>query len=587
MSRMGPGEFKLWHERVLEHADEEWKERGLHDDSAPEKFVRRYLDAYKGQQWGFDIGAFEQAEDDLIVDNVFFSTINVLKSSLFARHPQVDVVATAREWKDNASRMERLLNHLVASPKLQMKREMNAALDDALLMPFGIIRHGFTPQSEKTDANGNLIDYYDPAKPDFPWIRRVSPIDIRIDPLADTFDPDVAKWCAFRSLMFLEDVKRNPEMIARDDLRPTRVLRRRRSFQDSHKGDDANKLVEVWTVYDRVERKWFQMSAGSSKPLREPSDWPIPTWQTLPYNILQFNRVPEDPFGVSYSELLLPMQIEINKLLVIANQLSKSLRRVIFYDKNGIDEKERQKLKNLSLIEFIETSEPPGGVVQAIQVGGLPQELLMHIQFLIEQIRATLGVSELERAQRVNVETATEASQIAAGASSQRGRNQGPWEEFLSHTLATFALSMQYALTDRIAVPILGGDDAMELFSSKGSNPFELIEPEQIRGEFLYQVRPGSTLPRDPGEEIRRELALTQALLPFGEVVNLPQRAIDTVRAFDKDPAKQLASPDLIQARGEVGAAQGTPPGTPVEPAAGVDAGLAALLSGGGRGGLQ
>lgn len=585
MARMSDKELRLWHHRVLEHADEEWKEAGLHDESPPAKFVKRYLDAYKGDQWGFDLGAFEQAEDDLVTDNVFYATINVLKSSMFARNPQVDVIATGREYMDNATRMERLLNHLIVSPKLAMKRELNAVLDDALLMPFGILRHGYTPQIEKVDDNGNLIDYYDPAKPDFPWIKRVSPIDVRIDPLAETFDPDVAKWCAFRSLMFLDDIKRNPEMIAREDLKPTRVLkRRRRALNDQMSSDDAEKLVEVWTVYDKVDRKWFQITPGSHKPLREPSDWPIPNWQTLPYNLLQFNRVPEDPFGVSYSELLLPLQLEINKMLVIANRLSKSLRRVIFYDANGIDTEEAKKLNTLSLIEFIATKDAPGNVVNAIQVGGLPQELLLHIRFLIEQIRATLGVGEMERAQRVNVETAAEVSQIAAGSSAQRGRNLGPWEEFLSQTFTTFALSLQYAVTDEIVVPVIGGGDAQELFGSKSANPFERITPEQIRGEFLYQVRPGSTLPRDPNEQIRREMALTKALEPFGEVVNLPQRAIDTVRAFDKDPARQLASPELLQERARVGAEQGIPPGTPVEPSgSGVDAGLAALLNANGR----
>lgn len=585
MPRMSATETKMWKSRLFEHATAVWRERGYYDDSPSERQVRRHMEAYKGNQWGFDLGTWDQVESDLVTDNVFFSTVNVLVSSLFARHPVVDVMASGHEYQANASRQERLVNHLVQTPKLKIKRELNKALLDAVLTPWGVIRHGFTPASEKVDKDGHLIEYYDPAKPDFPWIRRVPPWDFLCDPLADTFEPDGdARWCAFRTLAFLEDVKRNPGLIARQDLRPTRridVQRLTRAHRKEERSEESNELVELWTVFDKVERKWFTLSPGSDSTLREPDDWPIPTWQSLPFNLLQFNPSPADPFGVAYSELVLPLQVEINKALTIANRLIQSIRRPIFYQKGLLGDGEEAKLETLGLLEFVAVDGNPRDAVLQTQLGGLPQELLFHIRFLIEQIRNTIGVSEMERANRVNVETASEVNQIAAGSQAQRGRNQGPWEDFLSDTFTTFGLSLQFSITDEITVPIVGESDAASLYGDRQGNPFETVTPENIQGEFLYRVRPGSTLPRDPNEDIRRELALNQALAQFGEVVALPQRAVDTVLAFDKDPSRQLATPELMRERQKVAQQQGVPPNAEVD-TGGIPPNLAGLLQGNG-----
>ncbi len=576
-------EFRMWDDRI-NHADEVWKDHGLHDDASPGIHFSRVLNAYRGNQWTWTIPTLSPEEH--ITNNVMYEMVNLLLSDLFARNPQVDVVSESRDKVGNASRMERLLNFLMAADKLQIKRQVNRSLLDAILMPFGVVRHGFTPTEEKFDRNGNLIDRYDPAKPDFPWIRRVAPWDLRIDPLAETLDPDGdARWCAFRTLLFPDDVRSNPNMIFREDLKATRRVARS-TFTMSKREDrsgEASELIELWTVYDKVERKWFSISPGSQKPIREPEDWPIP-WESLPFNVLQFNPTPDDAIGISPAEQILPLQLELNIVMTILNVLAKSTRRLIGVNDDAMEDSEFQKLtEELSLAEFFKTKGvgPPAAAIQEIKVGQFPQELVLYTGFLIDQIRKKIGLSEMDRGQRINVESSAEAQFVNAGASRQRGRNQGPFEDFFSGIVTTLGQSIQNTLTDDFAIPILGTQDAEELFSESGESAFSVIEPSKIRGEFLYRIRPGSTLPYDPGENIRRELALNQALAPFGEIVNLPQRAIDTVVAFEKDPARQLASPQLMQERERVGAAQGTPPGTPVDTSGGIDASTVNLIASG------
>jgi hypothetical protein len=582
-----------WKDRLL-HADLVWKEKGYSSDSFPEDSAERVMAAYHGKHHEALFGGDDILAGVLMTNNVFFSTVNVLLASLFARDPQADVLATAPDAKDGAARQERLVNHLVRSPKLRFKRAWNRALLDANLFHFGIVRHGFTPTQEKYTSEGKLLDAYDPARPDFPWMRRVAPWDIRIDPLAESFAPEEATWCAFRDVMPLELARKNPAL-STANLKPTKAIKGypsevnvARGSRQQNMSQDAAKLVEIWWIYDKMEREWFGISEGQDELVRQPDEWPIPTWASLPYNLLQFNPTPDDPFGTTYSRQILPLQREINAALTVANLLTQSLRRVLVVNKEGLEEDEYKKLNNLALFEVLFAKGDPKDVLKETQVGGLPQELLVYITFLIGQIREVLGVSEMERAQRVNVETASEANQIGAGAAIQRGRNQGPWEDFLSDSIATFGLSLQYTLTDAVAVPLIGTEDATALFGgAAGGNPFETVEPEQIQGDFIYRIRPGSTLPRDPMEDIKRELAMNQALAPFGDLVNMPQRAIETVRAFEKDPAKTLQSPEQIQATRKVAEQQGANPNQEQPTQGGLDAGLASLINQGGGGRMQ
>jgi hypothetical protein len=270
--------------------------------------------------------------------------------------------------------------------------------------------------------------------------------------------------------------------------------------------------------------------------------WPI-SWRTLPYNILQFNPTPDDPMGISFPELVMPMQDDLNRVLTLILELAKRQRRVIFYDPNRLVDGEDDKLTSLSLLEFIKTNDPQS-VASQIQVGGNFQELLLLKDHLKNEIRSMIGVGEMERGQRINVETAAEAQQVGAGAALQRGRNQGPFEDFLADVIETFGIGIQDTLAEPYAIPILGEEDATALFAPTPVSPSYLeVEPQQIRGDFIYKIRPGSTLPHDPDAEIRKQLALNAALMPFGEAVNQLHMIVQTVRAFEQDPSKYAIQP--------------------------------------------
>jgi hypothetical protein len=582
---MSQTELRMWRERAA-HADRVWKDHGL-AKGAYDESVLDYIAAYRNEQWKGGLGDIPR--DQCVTINMVFSVTNTLMATLHARHPVVDVYAENPRSRDNAPVMERALNFLIRQRQLRWKREINRALRSSLLLPGGLVRHVYVPQLEVFDRDGVRIETYDPTKPDFPAVRAWKLWDFRFDPLAGTFDPDGdGDWCAFRSLHTMDQIERNPNLRKRKDLRPTvsiEALDLRSRAMHMLESPETPMLVELWTYYVKSERKWFALSPGCDQPVRDPDDWPV-DWPHLPFNFLGFNEQEDDPFPVAFPKVYYDLQMERNKVRTMMAELVKRMRRVIMLFEDGISEADREKVFDGSLAEFIRTVMDPRQVMHEATLGGLDQSLLLYDAKIEDDIRKILGVGDMNRAQRINVESATEAGEVAAGQSLQTGRNQGPFEDFVSDVIATFATVLQQSATQRFVVPILGESDAARLLARSAASPFLDVGPESISGDFVYEVRPGSMLPRDPNAEKKEAVSLVQALKVFmPDAVNMPQLQVDVLRAWDRDPARYLpqavptpGGADLGSAQERLSALRGLPPGAERQPQR-VDADVASLIA--------
>jgi hypothetical protein len=165
---------------------------------ADEPKVWVLLDSYRGLQWGIDGWGGIPADQCMVVNSIF-SVINTEIAQLNARHPVVDVLATDQGISRNARVQEIVVNHLIRSHRIRFKREVNRTLYNALLPGMGLLQHGYTPSIETFSKDGELIELYDPAKPDFPWVRSRLPWEYRLDCRAETFDPEPLAYSSRRS----------------------------------------------------------------------------------------------------------------------------------------------------------------------------------------------------------------------------------------------------------------------------------------------------------------------------------------------------------------------------------------------------
>lgn len=550
--------------------------------------MRQLIEFYRSDQWRSAPQTFRGISQDLLrVVNKIFPIANRQQAGVASRNPRVQYFPRREEDHKSAPFIEALHNYDIRSQNHIL--QLNAALRDHQFAPYpGVIRHGYTPPEELFDEKGRALTYYRPENANRPWIRRVAPWNVLIDPRAESFEMDGgAQWCAFRNVMTIDQIKRNPNMVARDQLDSFKgnisapwqdmMPKELRTKEDP----DRQGYVEVWSYYDFEDRSWSQLTlSGVDTWLRAPADWPIP-WEWLPINCLIVNPQMDTPYPIALMQDCLPLQNELNQVRTMMSLLTRQTRRIGIYNTQAIDEVDATMLKDADLFEWfpIKQGNPQEAIFQT-QVGGLPQELGMYAAQIVDDIRESTGLSRFGRAQRENVDTATEASAIVEGQDVIEARVQDAFDRFVTGVEETYMQGRRAILTST------GAEEVLRIVGPEGLGDvisYETIDAQKIAGQFEFEIVAGSTQPRDLDREAQKaavDLQLAQAL-PYA----CPEQNYrDYLELRRKDPAKYMR-PESAMASAVMGGAQvkqaAGPPGQGA-PGAGmnIDPNMARLLTG-------
>ncbi|MGB0890272.1 MAG: hypothetical protein ACPGWS_08315, partial [Solirubrobacterales bacterium] len=213
---------------ALEMAHREWANNGLlaSDSNNGESGTFEalaYMDAYRGEHPDVLYRATQSV--DKMVANMLFSLINTQHSMVTARDPEPLVrplggtAASPDAWR-KAWLNQKVLQAM--SREKKFKRDGDRAVYSSLILPFGAVRHGYTPNVESFENDkGEIVTRFKNETPDLPWIRFMRPWQMRIDPLVNHFDMDSEpRWIAFHNLYTKNQVQNNPELVFRQDWRP-------------------------------------------------------------------------------------------------------------------------------------------------------------------------------------------------------------------------------------------------------------------------------------------------------------------------------------------------------------------------------
>ena len=596
---MGPDELKEWKNRKA-HADREWKDAGLIPDeegSASDYYcMMRYLDAYRGDFPDVLSGGMDHA--DQMAGNITFSLVNTMVSQNSGGTPDpilrpIGGTAAGKDARRRAFLNEQVMRSIMREKKF--KQEVDPAIMSAVLTGGGFVRHGFTPEVEYEDDNGVLIQRFKNQTPDMPWIQMMRPWQLRIDPIVNSFNPDgEPRWVAFQNLWFASQIKKNPNLVFRKDLVPTfyQDLRPKENRMGSSRPpaeDEVMPMYEEWVIYDFDERKFFGISPGSDQLIRPEADWPV-DWGQLPYSYISFNSQLDSPFPIPFMRMIYDDQMMYNKIWTILNAVVSRTRRILAYNGNAMDDDQIAMLTNpRNFVEAIETQSDPREAIADLGFGSFDGQLVGLLFQLKEQIREVLGVSNFDRGQRANVETASEANQIGAGGAIARNRNQekveGFWENIIKVSHRSF---LQNSDAREQIIPIIGRQNLNFLTQSERADGFLKTSLGEIRGEFDYAIRANSTMKIDPAQELA---AVTTAYNTLGGQQSrmLDQRYFHEriLELVGEDPLQAVLSEEVLQRQNQIEAQQsqdsdggGAPDGGP---AAAAQQGLPDLrsLSGG------
>jgi hypothetical protein len=337
--------------------------------------------------------------------------------------------------------------------------------------------------------------------------------------------------------MTLEQIKATPGMVVKDGLAPN-VSQHYKDMRPDELLDGQNEdwedLVEVWSVYEIWEKTWFQMVLdGNVKgPIRDQEDWPI-AWEHLPVDIFAVNEQMDGPFPIPLMEEAIPIQLEMNRLRTIMSIVARNTRRIIGASKGGLDEDELDKLEDSAVVEILELNGPAKDAIAEIRAGGFPQELIPYNELLERDFREIIGQSQMDRAQRINVETAQEASQVQMGSDIHTIRNQQAFEKFITSSVRNYMHGRRQTTTEEELIPIVG----------PGAEPFVSVRPEDLRADLDYKIVVGSTRPDSHRQKAAEALADIQVVsTEIGmKVANVPKAYEDYFVARGKNPREYMA----------------------------------------------
>jgi len=560
---MSEKDIERW-KAQLEYADRMWYEAGLIEKGEhgvgqrPNHTVgvNAYIDDYRGLQAAPFSGA-ELTDGDRFIGNLTFAITNTIISMLSSRDPEVQVKAKGGTLaKFDATRRARLNQRILQSSirEGKYKREVDRMLQCALTTSFGLVRHGYTPDVEEYTDGEEVFQRFKNETPDYPWIRFYRPWDVRIDPLVNNFDPDTEpRWVAFRDLYTENEIKKNKNIINRKGWQPTfnpQIMKREDDKIRIESSPDITKLYEVWTFYDASKREWFAISPGTDKEVRKREEWPI-EWGQLPYTILTFNEQVDTPIGIPFPRVYANEQAMYNRVWTIINSIISRTRRVVAVNGQAFDSKDAQKenIFNMqSLMEFIECDGNPNDVLKEINVGFIDPQLIGLLYQLKESVREVIGVSNFDRGQRANVETAAEANQIGAGANVQKSRIQTKVEDAWTEIVRVSHRAMQQVEDDRkFVIPIVGEENQTFLSNEEANAGFAVASLQDLAGDFDYYVKQNSTLPLDAEARYAKAASAYQVL---GGVQGsmLDQRAVarDIVTYADQDEHRWVPEQQVI-----------------------------------------
>lgn len=549
-----------------------WRKEEKYD-----KLWRRMIDLYRGKH--FD----NVSDEDRMLINAAFSTINVIAPSVAVNHPKITVGARKSEDGDKAIITEAIINYWWRH--FDCQKQLRRAVDDYLILGHGWLKVGykFVEEERKKPAQveepelpmgegmegaengGQDLDDAAEASPmeteivvleDRPFVERVSPFDVYVDPDATSIED--AKWIAQRV--------RRPLMDVRSDQRYNRQARMDAAATQYNKWssneerprasqEDKDAYVDVWEFYDIKRGTMSVFANGCDGFLVNPS--PMPYAFGHPFVMLRNYDVPEHFYPMGELEAIEPLQYELNATRTQMMNHRKRFSRKWLYKETAFDGPGRDALESDedNVMVPVISDEPLQAVVQAMPAIVNPPDMYNITNQIMQDMDRISGVAEFMRggASEIN-RTATEAAMMQDAMNARTSDKLAEVERAIaSAAKRLIGLAQQFLTGEHVARVV--GSMAMPIWVN--------FDRDYILGEFDFEVEAGSTQPVN--ESFRRQMALqmVDAMAPFvgAGVVDMAALARHVLQfGFGvKTPEAFLAQPQQAQPGMEGAPPQGGP----------------------------
>ena len=482
------------------------------DLESAERVFKRYSPTWKKWIRWYEGDFYGDEELDKHTDYV---NINLLKAYLgtlipavYFRDPKVYIKATRPEHKHKVPVTEALLNYWIK--ELDMKTQIRRSLLDWALIGHGWLKVGYfakiqeeTPAEAETEASIIIRD-------EQPFVRRVSPFDMLVDPAATTYEE--VRWLSEKILMdvdeayrkwpelkkvsalktFLPDETKNEPEVYHEDRWKERERRSKFVKLDLIHRQKWNKETEDYEIWATLLAEGHDRSLMNEKMATE--------LEGFPYEFIAWDERIDRFYPQGVVDAAEEPLIEYNKLRSMElNHMKRSARQYIADAEIMTPEIKAQIQSGVDglVITVDGGGRPLQDFIQALDDAPLNPQISECIAKLKEEIREIIGLDDFIRGQTSSNITATQASIVNEGTNMRVEWRRGRLHDFIANTLRkVWKIIQQYHDAEDIIAIV--GDDGVERYATIG--------PEEISGEFSIDIGVNSTAPPNKQMDIKNAL---------------------------------------------------------------------------------
>ena len=480
--------------RREEHYDDTWK---------------RLIDLYRGRHYEYF------TDEDRVLVNLAFSTINVIAPSIAVNYPKVTVNAVNPENAANAVIAEAVVNYWWRHR--DFKEQFRRAVKDFLIVGHGWLKVGYRYVEEERvgehedvsdpDVEDNVASTTLVVLQDEPFVERVSPMDMFIDPDATSMRD--AKWIAHRVRRTVNDVKTDKRYAPKVRINVSAASYAKYTDDPSSRKihDKDEGYVDVYEFYDLKNNTVSVFCDSGDGFLIKPKKQPYSFGH--PFVMLRNYDVPDQFYPIGELEAIEPLQRELNETRTQMMNHRKRYARKYLYRETNFDSNGRSALESDddNVMVPVQGDNPLGDVVAPFPALINPPEFYNQSELIRTDIELVSGVTEFMRGGVSEIRrTATEAALIQDAQNARTADKLAVIEKSVAEVgRRVLMLARQY----------MSGEQVARVLAKDGEPMWVTFDREYLNGDFDFEVAAGSTQPSNEAFRRQSALQMVDAMAPF------------------------------------------------------------------------
>jgi hypothetical protein len=488
-------------------ASKRWRKEESYDET-----WKRLIDLYRGRHYEYF------TDEDRILVNMAFSTINVIAPSIAVNYPKITVNAVNPENAPNAIIAETVVNYWWRHRDI--KDQFRRTVKDMLIVGHGWMKVGYKYVEE--ERIGDDEDVNDPSVPenyiqttynvleDAPFVERVSPFDIFIDP--DGTNMQDIKWIAHRVRRPIKDVRtdRRYNKSVRDEVSAVSFSRYSTDEPTHRKVNDKQEgYADIFEFYDLRNNTVSVFAESADNFLIKPQKMPYAFGH--PFVMLRGYDVPDQFYPIGELEAIEPLQRELNSTRSQMMNHRKRYARKYLFRENALDANGRAAMESDedNVMVPVIGDMPLGDVVAPFPALINPPEFYNQSSMIEQDINSISGVSEFMRGGVSEIRrTATEVGLLQDAANARTADKLATIESAIAG-IGRRLLGLSQQFLTGVQVARMTGRDGEPLWVK--------YDRDYIAGEFDFNVIGGSTMPLNESARQAQAAQLMNAMTPFAQ----------------------------------------------------------------------